>query len=357
MTYFNFGGQSRVINVREALDMYLKSDVPKPITISSDLSDVFYPLKYLPVVALDKSTNDGIVMVKGTIASLVGQIEINDTPSYRFPINSGVTGTGINVLPIAQDVVNGGTVGISAKNGYWGYADDHIAVIVPANGGSDATYNYTSYDVEVGTYKYDGTLATASDTIVIPANRPIGVTMTTIFQDARGKYINYYNPANKAYGLQTTGYLSVPFVNVPKMIADGIISATTFNSTAAYNAVKTLFPFCYINSNTTLYNGMWVESDSYGRFVISSDTAPSIQTVGKFVAADFRMPKNLSEYVDSAPGSHIKGTNTGGLDKTLFAFITLILTAINGTEPTISDVVNAVTNGYIGEARILLMLS
>lgn len=355
MAYFNLSGQSRVINVREALEQYLLSEVPKPITISSDISDVFYPLRYLPVVLKDRTTSDGIVMVKGTIAGIVGQIESNSSASFRFPINSGISQTGINILPVATDMLTGGTVGIDASNNYWGYPDDHIGVIVPANGGSNATYTYTTLDEEIGVFKYDGSYAKTDDTITIPANRPIGVTMTTIMQDARGKYLNYYNPANRAYGLQTTGYLNVPFVNWGKIVMDGLATGN-FQDHDAYDAVVKIFPFCYANT-ATLYNGMWATSDLYGRFIVSSSDNMTIQTVGKFVAADFRLPKTLSQYIDSAPGSHIKGTNTGGLDKTLFAFISLILEEITGTAPTIGDVVNAVTSGYVGEARILLMLS
>lgn len=346
------------INIAAALEQYLQSNVPKDIRVSEHLSEVFYPLPSLPVVAQDVTTKDGIVMVKGTLVGLVGQIEANSSPSFRFaiPSDSGGTDTGIGVIPIAEDYVNGGTLTVSAFNSHWGYADDHIAVIVPANGGNAVSYSYTTYDVTLGTYLYTGTLATTRDTITIPANKPIGVTMTHIMQDARGRKLNYYNRDNRPFGLYTDGYLDITFINWPKF-ATALSDTGTFSASAGYDAIKSLFPFCYVDdSGTSVSNGMWVNSDTYGRFVVDTGSTFGIQTVGKFIAADFKMPKQLDAYIDNHLGSTLRGTMTGGIEENVFVIASLIGTAMTGSTPTISTVVNWVKTGCIGRARILLML-
>lgn len=378
---FNFKQISTRVNIRRALDKYLSSDVPRPTIISDDLNEVFFPLKFLPVVALDKSTDDGLVMVKGTILSMIGQIEVNNSSTtYRFPIgtDTGTTyDTGIANIPISENMYTGNTNTISTSNSYWGYPDDHIGVVVPANGGSNVTYSYTTYDEDLGTYKPDGSEVSdaTSDDITIAANRPLGIAMTHIMQDSRGKYLNYYNPTNKAFAVHTKGYARVPFINWPKIVDDGasgilegstsddFVDYTTSAGTSAYDAIKSLYAFAYINDYqmgaNTISNGTWVISDTYGRFSVDIDaTTFTNQTVGKFIALDSRLPKDLMEYVDGPIQSGLTGTNTGGIEKTLFLVASTVMRALNdGTAPTIAEVVDAVQAGYFGEATILIMLS
>lgn len=366
MYYLNFNGLTSKIDVRAALDKYLDDDIAKPVVIAKDISDIFYPLKYLPGVIITKSHDNGIVMVKGTISSMIGQIEVNggDSGNFRFPLvsDSGET-YGKGKLPLGDDMLNGGVNNVGALNTYLGYPDDHIGVIVPCNGGTNTDYTYTAYDETLGTYKYDGDQASTGDTITILANKPIGITSTHVLQDSRGKYLNNVAPGNKAIVLHTRGYLSIPFVNWTKMASDNSIT-DNFNATTAYDAVKKLFPFAYINdyNGDEPVNGVLLRSDAYGRFVMQDTTgtysaAVSDQTVGRLVGVDFNYPKNFYNYADTPINSKVGGTDTLGVPKQLFVFAVLILTKILGTAPTRAQVLDAIQSAHLGYARIMLTLS
>jgi hypothetical protein len=361
MKYFDFQKTSTKINVRRATTKYLRSDVPEdPVVAKGDaLPETFWPMKYLPIIATDQSTEDGLVAVKGTIMALSGQMEYFHSEAIRHPIPDDTGVDGVSTIHLGTDYSGGSSVNtISAHNAYWAYPDDHIGVVVPCNGYNNTTYTYTQYDVDHGSIMMDGNTVTAiTDDITIAANRPLGLSMTHLMKDIRGEKLNYYSAANKAYSLYTDGYVMVPYVNWPKVADNYSLANTTFvaaDGGSYYDTIKSIFPFAYSNDDTSTYarNGDFIVSDTYGRFAVDPDLASRTKdVVGKLVGVDFKFPKGLMPYVDNKIGSGLMGTNTGGIPEVLYLVAGTLMESID-TTPTIQEVQNAVKAGLFGMARI-----
>ena len=357
MRYFDFQNLSSKINIRRATSRYLRSDVPEDIVISGGMTmaEVFWPSKYLPIVFKDQSTEDGIVAVKGTIMALVGQMGYFNSESIYHPIPVDTGTTGISTIPLGVDYAAASSVNtISSTNSYWAYPADHLGTMVIANGGSASTHTYTSYDEELGTIGIDENAVAAGDTIVLPANRPLGIAMSHIMSDVRGREINYNPPGSRAMSVYRQGYLNMPYVNWAKVVETYTGESGNFSASDSYALLKSKFPFAYCESDSTYPTvGDYVVSDVNGRFVVDgSITTSTRQTVGKLVAVDFKQPKDLLEFVDNKIGSGLAGTNTGGTPEVLFLVAGTVLEDVAGATPTISEVVDAVKAGLFGMARI-----
>jgi len=335
-------GHTTSMPFREAPDKFRSSRLRGQIHAGDEPTDVFYPLKALPIAFLDVETQDPVVIAKGTIVSAWGHFTENT--HIPVPASSGT-------IPVYEAVGNG-TMNVNIDTSFWGYPNAVAALLVPANGGSVVTLDYSQYDIDFGTYDIEGNKVTASTSgLVVPANIPIGIVAQDVYSDFRGKYLNYYSPYNKPIGILRKAYINIPFVATDKF--DEAYSAT-FTDDTIYGNLWKVYAFIYDDS-TDLTPGAFVKSDTHGKFIVESDNVSAnrtIQTVGRIYTVDSRFPKGLLEYVDTYPGSMVTGTDTGGLPDMLFVFAHQAIYYATGSTPSIQDVVNAVKAGIFGIANI-----
>lgn len=387
MAIFNVTGSSRQRPLRSALSRFLTSKVRGIFEVSEGQrpAEVFYPVKYLPVRMLDTELQDGIVILKGTVVSALPQhandwttepmrgSAVGTDPSGVMPRPSGTIYTGIS-----QTTSTGLTANID--DDYYGYDESVVGLLTIANGGSgvfggEALEQYGANDVTVGTITSSGVLAANGDASTgREPNFPIGVVTGDVYQDIRGKYLNY--DIFDKIGILSDWYIEVPFIVDTSMIDDG--------ATARYNTCANGHAFLWAHSVDDLRPGVLIATDRYGKFVPQydlsvmsnwgmatnwvDDTAANRsvvqlnrgimcktpQTVGRLIALDSRWPKDHLELVDTYPGSLMPGTETGGLPSHLFTFVRDYLIAVNATTPTIRTIVETVTGLTAGVARIQL---
>ena len=291
--------------------------------------DVFYPYKYLPIRRLDVSSQDGIVLLKGTIIAVT-----HASDSLYLPDPS-------EEIPVFQNALTSATVTVPMDDTYFGYERGVKATIVPANGGNAATYTYRTADT-TRTFKNKTSLANAGDTITIPANRPIGVAQFNYFQDMRGFNLNY--DFQKYVALLLKNEISVPYVDTSKV--SGYFDSETSNG---YVACMDNYVFLRIDL-TSVAEGTFVRPDLYGKYV-ASDTC-DVQTVGRVISLDCRFPHSGLQWVKTYYLSGMTGTETGGIPYHLYQFAFLALQVILGTTPTHDDVTDAIHLGWFGLAHI-----
>jgi len=358
MSIYNFQENAKSTPIKGALAEYLQSGIAAPIVVSDEFPEVLWPWRHLRSLVLDKSTREGVVILKGTLVGLLGQMGYFNSDEKYYPLVDN-TGLGIGSIPVGISQTTGDVLTAPVGNGYMAYGDTAIGTMIPANSGAGATYNYTSYDVELETMTVDGTIVTStSTTYALPAVRPLGISMTNMHQDIRGRNLSYKSPAGKSFSVYTRGYVDVPFINWAKLATGSVGTASgNMRDHAVYAAIRDLGAFAYSNSGTDYaQDGDFLMSDDYGRFMISSNTTLGLYEVGKLIAVDYRYPKNLTNYVDTALGSGLTGTVTGGVPTGLYLFAYYTLVAL-GLTPTIKDVVAKVKEGCFGMAKIQLMLS
>lgn len=341
-------------------------------------AEYFGVYKYLPVAFQDVNTEDWVVIPKGRIVSALTGYDTTYA-SGLIPQNSGWLNVGNS-----GDYMGTGTganIQVKMDTSSFGY-DEHIcALLVPANGGS-GTVNmyYSSDDVTAGTKTsaVAGTLATASGAFSMAANIPIGVAFSDIYQDIRGKYLNY-RMHEDGYHVLTDWYVEVPFVNKVSTGDAANFAIPTNNSVNTFGQWRELNKqFTYLSfdsSATTSYSvkpGALICPDILGNYVIQSLPSYTVsgvtpwvttqipatcQTVGKLVALDSRFPKDDLEDVLTYPRSGMPGSQTGGIIKNLFDFVYYTLLIGNGTAPTIEQIYNGIRSGVFGLARIQLHVS
>jgi len=342
---------SRKQPIRPADDRYVDSDLRGVLEISEGdrPAEAFWPYKYLPVMFIDQTTKDGVVIPKGTIVSVV---DVKTNPSGNvetsslIPSESGQIGIGEDATTSALDFNR-----IVAEDSPWGYDTLVAGLLVPANGGADNSIPYSAVDETVGTLLADGfTYATASDTFTNPANVPIGIVTKDIYQDIRGKYLNYKK-------WDTQGVLCDHYVKVPFMDSAQLASEDTSTSTTVYYNVWRNHAFLYKYTGTTLYSGQFVQSDLNGKFRPQVSSTRTEQTVGKVLLYDSRFPKGALDRVATYPGSGAQGTDTGGLPQPLYTFAKAALTITLGSTPTQTVVLDSVREGTFGMAHIQLSVA
>jgi hypothetical protein len=351
--------------IREASSKFAKSKLKSHLEITEGerLSSGFQPYKCLPVNGIDTELEDGIVILKGTIVSML---------TNKSTMNYGMQDVADNgTIPVFLDQTNSNAV-VTARidTSIWGYEDSIAALLVPANGGVSSELFYSTDDVTCGTFSTSGTVMTATQVsqgskCTLPANMPVGVSFTDVYQDIRGKNLNYQIWGN--WGVLCDYYIEVPFVdmNTQSNFASGLLDAADeqeddWNTTscAGYIATYKKFPFFYFSSaNNGGEAGQIVKSDLHGKFIpaVTNTTGnQTVQVVGRLVLTDSRYPKDMMEVVDTYPGSGMPGTETGGVPYQLFNFAKDVLEAIAGASVTISTVVTAIQNGKFGMAKIQL---
>jgi hypothetical protein len=277
----------------------------------------------------------------------------------------------------------GAKIEVSIDNSFFGYNEHIVNLLVPANGGS-GTFNwfYSADDVTAGTKTTVGVTAAASGAFALPANIPIGVAFTDIYQDINGKYLNY-RMHEDGYHVLTDWYVEVPFVNIGQQLVTGMSGIIPVNGNAANSAIwrDVRKNFTYLTVDTvanTVTPGVHLKSDGIGNYVIEAPAAPAgttvsggvftgtassyflaprtAQTVGKLIALDTRMPKDYLENVLTYPRSGMPGSQTAGITKNLFDFAYYSMSAV-GTAPTIENIYEYIQRGVFGLARIQLLVS
>lgn len=360
---------AKKLPIRPAQDRYVESNLRGVVEISDGITpDSFWPHRYLPVMFQDQTTKDGVVITKGTIVSVVdckvrasGAID----PSSMIPIHS-------SDITIGEDATTSATDFITAdiETNPFGY--DHLAagLLVPANGGESVNIPYSTLDETLGTVRETGVYATSSDNFVNSANRPIGIVTMDVYQDIRGKYLNY-QVWPSTWGILCDKYVTVPFCD------DRVTTSSMFGllatedptgSTSVYYAIWKQYAFLYRKGGRAITPGTLVMSDKYGKFVpqatsisVTSATTEvdywTAQTVGKIVLNDCRWPKGALDRVQTYPGSNAAGTDTAGVPSELYTFAVACLTVALGAAPSRTKVLDEIRQGAFGMSKIQLHVS
>jgi hypothetical protein len=345
----------------------------------------YYPWKYLPTQFQDVETGDYIVMVKGTIASII----TNQTGAAAAADNlTGISGgipdiSGSGTILVYDDATNNASTysTVVIDDSYWGYHDSAVGLLVPANGGTAGLYTYAAQDVTAGVTKPDTTLVVQDgDTVGVPANIPAGIVFQDIYQDIRGKNLNYDLWAAQ-YGILSDGLIFVPYIDcgdtTPQSFAGFMDDVTVYRTAEAeytivtttdlgYNAVYKKHAYLYFNSTQDTIagqSGMLVQSDVYGKFIpqgtsgsFARTEAVTAQTVGRILYTDARWPKDNEDLADTYPGSGLQGSETGGIPAYIYNFAKDVMTGMS-LGVSISEIVDQVQNGGIGSAAIQIDVS
>ena len=314
-----------------------------------------YPYKYLPVNLIDTVSQEGIVLIKGTIVSLL----TNQTSIYPGVPASGIpVPTSSGSIPVTDDASTVAFDWIVANidDDYFGYEQSILGLLVNANGGAASEVPFSSLDDTANTFTMSGLAP-----LQLGANMPAGIVYQDIYQDIRGFTLNYSMHDN--YGIACRGFITVPFVDTNKATtfgSDADTQTVTLNTASPYTKLHKKYPFFYFSSAAGGgSSGQAVTSDKLGKFIpqgTGATTALTVQTVGLLKACDSRFPKDLVSTVQTYPGSGVQGTDTGGLPALLYHFAKDALMYINGVAPSNTAIITRVQGGWFGMARIALVL-
>lgn len=316
--------------------------------------------KYLPVQLKDVTTEDYIVIPKGRIVSALCAEQTSPTGGIVQPTMSGT-----QYSFESQTTSNFVTRGIDTSHfGYDGYMS---ALIYPANGGTEVNHYYTADDVLATTITASGTYAAAQDSMVAPANYPIGVVYHDWYQDIRGKWLNYRMWPDGGHVL-CDYFIEVPFVKMQSLgvnsnlpLSSGVTPRASINdytTAASLRDINKKFTYLSVDLDTeTFVPGIWLKSDYIGNYAVEGTGNKTTQTVGKLISTDSRFPKAGMDDVQTYPGSDMPGTQTAGLPSFLFEFVRQVQTTAEGTAPTVEQILSFVQEGAYGVARIQLSVA
>ena len=370
MAELTFNNQGlRAQSLRAAPQKYIRSKIRYNFEQSEGqrLAEVFYPSKFLPVQFMENFTEDWVVLPKGRLVSAIG---FGEQLKYGASTTDGTIGApnASGTIPVFTNRA-GSVVTANMDSDFWGYDQSVCGLLCAANGGVDrvaGTYAYRAQDVTAGTYKTTAAAAAAGDNISGPiasGNIPIGACMYDIYQDIRGKNLNYQQWDK--WGILTDYYVTLPFIregNGGATFAQNLSLAATADSSTGNEVLRNLV-FLTIPSGIAPRTGQLIKADARGNYTMQEPTdttfttAKTVQTVGKLVVLDTRFPKDMLQYVDTYEGSQMAGTDTGGLPYWLFVFAYNYLTAVTGSAPAISTIVDYVKSGRFGMARMKLHIN
>ncbi len=321
------------------------------------------PYKLLPIQVIDQVSDEGVVLVKGTIVSLLTNqttVSLTVTPSgIPVPQVSGEIQVAPNAetsdqpLAPAVDWINA-----NIDDDFFGYEQSIIGLLVPANGGASANHRYSGLDTVTATFADENTTP-----LTIGANMPVGVVYQDVYQDIRGFNLNY--EMHTAVGFAARGFITVPFVDTNALTEATVgtdldtETATLDTATPYYKVHRKYAFFAFDGSGGGGAAGQVLSADKKGKFEpqgTGTGTARTAQSVALLKASDSRFPKDLVATVQTYPGSKVTGTDTAGVPSMLYHFASDVLLAANGTKPTASAVLAAVQVGKFGLARMNLIL-
>lgn len=413
-TLFDFGkGWVTGLGVKRAPSKY---DYSKPrfwnhegdgIAISS-----FWPNRFLPCRMLDKTTERAVVIPMGTIVAARSFPANNtNTSAVGEMTEFGIDSDGKLLVGGNWD---GGDVNLIDANSYFGYQEEQEAMITIANGGLDVADYYNEIDVQTeklnpGIHPTTGAwdpsthrgsaIAAGNRAPLRALNRPTGLVIQDVWEDIRGRHLNYEQPTQQGVSIQRICRIKIPYivdviggsVGPGNTLMQPTAAYTDPGNSAGYMSVRDLFQFitlpAAVRDNPSLVEGVFCRPDILGKFALWShrwanaggaaqttltawdalDDANSAsanlepaggwdmlyQKVGRIQSIDRRFPKAMLEYVDTYPGSRTTGTDTGGLIQELFFFVDSIQRAMGNTL-TRQQIVNLVRDGYAGFVYIQL---
>lgn len=345
------------VPIRNRPDKYAQSPLAKRarFEVSEGIrpAEYFAAYKYLPVAELDITTGDYTVIPKGKILASLSAFDLTPTGGIKGLAASGT-------LYGYESQLTSTLSTYSQDSSYFGYDDFISNLLVPANGNAASTQYYTALDVSATTITASGTYAAAGDSMIIPANAPIGVAYHDWYQDIRGKNLNYNMWPDGGHVL-TDWYVEVPFIveqsGVNTIRSTGSESAV---ERAVYVGVSNAYSYLTVDYTENFQPGIFVQSDGIGNYkpqgAGSLTQSKTAQTVGKLMGIDTRFPKGGLQDVVTYPGSRMPGTQTAGLPSFLFEFA-VATEIVQGNTPTIETVLAAVQSGKYGVARIQLLVS
>ena len=367
---FIFDGTSRDIPLKSLNvgDRYVSIDPRIEVENMGTLGVPAYAYKNLPIIRMtteymsgDKAIEKPIVLTKGTIVSmLTNQTVLSDaTPTAAGSVSDAegmVTPTASGVIPQYEKVSDGTLQTVNIDDSYYGYPEEVAALLVPANGGAEATYAYTALDTTNNPFKDLGDTA-----LSVGANMPMGIVMHDVYLDVRGAYLNL--DYQDAVGVAHKGFITIPYADTNLVDAIGV---GTF-AVEGYAAIWKKFQHLAFDGSQAPSGGMSgaaLTSDTNGRFVpvaaaASTTQALTVQTVGKVLMTDCRFPKELLEERRQYPGSSstllTPGTSTAGIPSDLYVFVRDVMTAVDSA-PTKTDIKEAIRSGAFGYVRVQLSL-
>lgn len=338
-----------------------------------------YPNRYLPVLAVDRSTDDGISIPQGVIVSLVNVYKKDLYATIGADTEAGISASG--TISAGIDAF-GGVITLSVSDEKNAYGDYQNSVLTIANGGDASQDIYTALDVYTSKTNAAGALVVADDVTTRAANIPFGITQSSVFDDYRGKYLNSDGTQLELHGPLIDSYISIPYIiddaantlyYTPVVTTDGSniktnVSAPTTHK--GYNAALPLCGFLYMGARTgvaaaavedAFAMGEYLVSDQNGRFVPQASTTSnaltqtkSAQTIGRLISLDHKWPKDLQSLVDTYEGSGMTGTDTNGISKFLYDFVAAVL-AGSELAYTRDLVLAAINSGRFGMATIEIL--
>jgi hypothetical protein len=351
---------SRKIDTRTKPTKYNQStlrNIMRDLGQGDSLSSVFYPYKYLPAQLQDVTTEDFIVIPKGRIVSLLTHYDTTEVSGIITPSGAGSIEIGLNKTD--SDVA----VTALIDDTFYGYPNSVAGLLVPANGGLLASGQWSTRDVTAETIKGVTALAAAPN---IQPNYPIGVVPGDVYQDIRGKFLNY-QMWDKSVAVVTDWYVEVPFVKVPNSTSGTYTADPStpeeVGTTMTFGTINSKYTYMTLYSDDVYKTGMPVMSDIRGNYKMQGKSAAeggittiynfNPQTVGRLVLIDCRFPKDQLEIVDTLEGSDMPGTDTGGIPSYIYNFAHDTCVALSRTH-TIKQLVANIQGGQFGGARVLI---
>jgi len=258
------GNRSRNIPAKRRPSKYAESQIrPNILTSPGIFADrPFPPYKYLPVMFKDVTTEDFVVILKGTIVSCLSNM--SSDPKYNFTDEAGLSGKFDLMTPSGCADEGHINIGLGANNvmrtagvdsSYWGYEDSQAGLLVPCNGGWDSQLVYTTDDVTAQTITVSGTEVTTTNvtneyTVPLEANFPIGVTYQDVYADIEGKWLNYNLNPKASWGVVFDHVIAIPYVDNYQLIhGEGAHPSWTRN--------------CYVNDQNFDLSWPWQVDGTY----------------------------------------------------------------------------------------------
>lgn len=372
MSTLNFSPTTKNVPLKRRLDKFDESRIRPNIATSEGITSdrPFPPYPYLPVQFKDVTTEDWVVLQKGTIVSAL-------TNNTVDPVNNALTGAyHVGDPDLSGQVylglgVDGTMRSVYIDSTYWGYEEYIAGLLVPCNGGSASKLPYSSDDVNQ-TITVSGAYVTtvnvaAGYTLPLAINKPIGITYQDVYQELEGRYMNYDLHNKSIYGIMYDKVIEIPYVMADKFgaVEGALLDSKTFtvgdiatpDANNLYSDVWKKHAFAYFATAATAIPGSLLKSDLYGKFMAFTDeSSGESQVVGKVIVTDTRFPKGSLEFVDTFPESTVPGTDTGGLPYILYAFVYDLLVA-SGITPTRKQVLDVVHGGAVGMVTISLLVA